>query len=116
EAAEGTDCHGARGRDCEWNGGRKERAAMNDWLASFGPIASVAASALVSALWEGAVLAGLTWAALRAFPRLSAAARSMVWLGVFALLIGLQVLPLVLPGNQGRVAVPDASVSYGLHL
>jgi beta-lactamase regulating signal transducer with metallopeptidase domain len=89
---------------------------MNDWLASFGPIASVAASALVSALWEGAVLAGLTWAALRAFPRLSAAARSMVWLGVFALLIGLQVLPLVLPGNQGGVAVPDASVSYGLHL
>jgi Zn-dependent protease with chaperone function len=70
---------------------------MSDLLASLSfdlvQVASVAASALVSALWEGTVLAGLTWIALRAFPRLSAAARSMVWLGVFALLIGLQVVP-----------------------
>jgi beta-lactamase regulating signal transducer with metallopeptidase domain len=82
---------------------------MNDWLASLGPIASIAASALVSALWEGAVLAGLTWATLRAFPRLSAAARSMVWLGVFALLIGLQVFPLVARSDETEaVSVPAA--------
>jgi beta-lactamase regulating signal transducer with metallopeptidase domain len=68
---------------------------MNDWFASFGSIAPVVASALVSALWQGTVLAGLAWVVLRAFPRLSAAARSTVWLGVFVLLIGLQVSPLV---------------------
>jgi beta-lactamase regulating signal transducer with metallopeptidase domain len=72
------------------------------------PVASVAASALVSALWEGAVLAGLAWACLKAFPRLSAAARSMVWLGVFALLVGLQVL-------AGR-ATPASPVPHEMHL
>lgn len=68
---------------------------MNDWIASLGSIAPVVASALVSALWQGTVLAGLAWVVLRAFPRLSAAARSTVWLGIFVLLIGLQVSPLV---------------------
>jgi beta-lactamase regulating signal transducer with metallopeptidase domain len=87
---------------------------MSELLASFGAnlgsAASVAASALVSALWEGVALAGLVWLALRAFPRLSAAARSMVWLGVFALLIGLQMVALA-----GR-ATSDTPVAYGLHL
>ena len=91
---------------------------MNDLLASvqfdLGPVASVAASALVSALWEGAVLAGLTWAALRAFPRLSAAARSMVWLGVFALLIGLQVVPFI--GKSAADAVEMPAATPQLHL
>ena len=81
---------------------------MSDWLTALGPAASVAASTLISALWEGAALAALAWIALRAFPRLSAAARSTVWLGVFALLIGLQVLP-------GR-RTPDAPMTYGRHL
>jgi beta-lactamase regulating signal transducer with metallopeptidase domain len=90
---------------------------MNDWLASLGPVASVAASALVSALWEGAALAGLVWAVLRGFPRLSAAARSMVWLGVFALLIGLQILPLVARSAEAvtaPVAHLDARWGYAV--
>jgi beta-lactamase regulating signal transducer with metallopeptidase domain len=84
---------------------------MNDWLTALGP---VAASALVSALWEGAVLAGLTWAVLRAFPRLSAAARSTVWLGVFALLIGLQVAPLIArPADAVAAPVAHLDVRWG---
>src|SRR6202789_3081433 len=87
---------------------------MNDWLVSLGPIAAVAASALVSALWEGVALAGLTWAVLRAFPRLSAAARSTVWLGVFALLIGLQVAPLIArPADAVAAPVAHLDVRWG---
>lgn len=67
---------------------------MNELLASVGPLASAVSMALVSAVWQGALLAGLVWAVLRMVPKLSAAARSVVWLSVFALLIGLHFTPL----------------------
>lgn len=67
---------------------------MNGLLASVGPEASAISIALVSAIWQGALLAGLVWVALRMVPRLSAAARSVIWLSVFALLIGLHFTPL----------------------
>ncbi len=89
---------------------------MNELFASLNPIASMAASALISALWEGLALAGLVWLVLRAFPRLSAAARGMVWLGVFALLIGLQVLPLALPGVQAGGDPYGSAASYKVHV
>jgi hypothetical protein len=76
---------------------------MNELLASVGPLASAVSGALVSAIWQGALLAGLVWAALRMVPKLSAAARSVVWLSVFALLIGLHFTPLA---DESAVHLP----------
>ena len=61
------------------------------------PTVSFLSAALVSrhlsAIWEGAVLAACVALCLRLLPRLSATARSVVWMNVFLLLALLQVLP-----------------------
>ena len=55
-----------------------------------------AASALFSAIWQGAVLAACVMAlACRLLPSLSAAARSVIWLNVFVLLILLHFVPAI---------------------
>ena len=59
---------------------------------------AAAVSGLIAAVWEGAVLAAGVALVLRLVPRLSAAARSAIWLNAFALLVLLNVLPL-LHGN-----------------
>jgi beta-lactamase regulating signal transducer with metallopeptidase domain len=56
-------------------------------------VAASAVSTLFSAVWEGIVLAGCVVICLRMFPALSSAARSVVWMNVFALLVLLQVIP-----------------------
>ena len=66
-------------------------------------LAALAVSSLVSAVWEGALLAGCVYLCLRLFPGLSAAARSVVWLHVFALLVLLQFVPAL--GSHGAAAV-----------
>jgi beta-lactamase regulating signal transducer with metallopeptidase domain len=53
-----------------------------------------AVSVLISAIWEGAVLVACVALCLRLLPGLSAAARSIVWMNVFLLLVLLQLLPL----------------------
>jgi beta-lactamase regulating signal transducer with metallopeptidase domain len=68
-------------------------------------VAAMAASTLFSAVWEGTVLAACVFVCLRIFPNLSAAARSVIWMNVFALLVLLQVLPFI--------GVHAASVSTG---
>lgn len=67
-------------------------------------VSAEAVSALISAIWEGAVLASCVALCLRLLPGLSAAARSIVWMNVFLLLILLQVpsLPTV-HGSTGGV-------------
>jgi beta-lactamase regulating signal transducer with metallopeptidase domain len=55
--------------------------------------AALAASTLFSAVWEGTVLAVCVVLWLRLLPGLSAAARSVVWMNVFLLLVLLQVIP-----------------------
>jgi beta-lactamase regulating signal transducer with metallopeptidase domain len=57
------------------------------------PAAAMAASSLLSAVWEGAVLALCVVLCLRLLPSLSAAARSVVWMNVFLLLVSLQFVP-----------------------
>lgn len=61
------------------------------------PTISFLSAALVSlqlsAIWEGAVLAACVALCLRLLPRLSATARSVVWMNVFLLLALLQILP-----------------------
>lgn len=68
---------------------------MNALMAPFSVFSATAAGALVSAVWQGVLLVVLVALVLRAFPALSAAARSLVWLTVFVLLALLHVAPLV---------------------
>jgi beta-lactamase regulating signal transducer with metallopeptidase domain len=74
----------------------------------FAHLAALASSHLFSAAWEGMVLAGCVFVCLRMFPGLSAAARSVVWLNVFLLLVLLNALPSsdghILAGSVGRSA------------
>src|ERR1700740_3724942 len=71
-------------------------------------MAAIAASTLISAIWEGAILAGCVYVCLRMFPGLSAAARSVVWMNVFLMLVLLHVLPLLrehgISGSIGHAA------------
>jgi beta-lactamase regulating signal transducer with metallopeptidase domain len=57
--------------------------------------AAMAATTLLSAIWQGAVLAACVFICLRLFPGLSAAARSVVWMNVFVLLVLLHLVPFV---------------------
>jgi BlaR1 peptidase M56 len=66
---------------------------MNEILGSLSFVSAGAASALLSAIWQGAVLAVGVHLYLRMLPRLSAAARSVVWLNVFVLLVLLHFVP-----------------------
>ena len=61
-----------------------------------------AAGALLAAVWEGALLAGLVWLVLRLLPGLSAAARSVVWLNVFILMALLHLVPLFTGSSRGH--------------
>jgi BlaR1 peptidase M56 len=56
-------------------------------------VAASAVSSMLSAVWEGAVLTGCVMICLRLFPGLSAAARSVIWMNVFLLLVLLQAVP-----------------------
>jgi beta-lactamase regulating signal transducer with metallopeptidase domain len=53
------------------------------------------AGALFSAVWEGSLLAACVLLCLTMLPRLSSAARSVLWINVFSLLVLLQFLPLI---------------------
>lgn len=85
---------------------------MNEVVHSLQSLSAGAAGALFSAIWEGAVLAVAVALWLRLFPRLSAAARSVVWLNVFVLLVLLHFVPLF----AGRPAVPASSHLRAIHL
>ena len=57
------------------------------------PVSAAAVGALVSAIWQGTVLATMVFLCLRLMPGLSATARSAIWLNVFALLVLLHIFP-----------------------
>jgi beta-lactamase regulating signal transducer with metallopeptidase domain len=67
--------------------------------------APTAASSLLSAVWEGAVLAACVVLCLRLLPRLSAAARSIVWMNVFLLLVLLQFVPYL----EARISIASSA-------
>jgi beta-lactamase regulating signal transducer with metallopeptidase domain len=75
-------------------------------------LSASASSALFSAIWQGAVLAACVLVCLRLLPGLSAAARSLIWLNVFFLLILLHFVPMFAlyrinagPGNPSPIAL-----------
>jgi hypothetical protein len=63
--------------------------------------AAIAVGNLVSAVWEGAILAAGVALCLRLLPRLSAAARSAVWMNAFVLLVLLHGMPAIRGGAIG---------------
>lgn len=65
---------------------------------------SAAVSGLFSAIWEGSILALCAAVCLRLMPRLSAAARSIVWLNVFLLLVLLHVVPSIREGIGAEIS------------
>jgi Zn-dependent protease with chaperone function len=85
---------------------------MNETLHGVSYVSAGAASALFSAIWEGAVLAVAVGLCLRLIPRLSSAARSVVWLNVFVLLVLLHFVP-ALAGGAADGAIGEVR---GIHL
>ena len=91
---------------------------MNEILHSLSFASASAAGALFSAIWEGAVLALAVYACLRLLPGLSAAARSVVWLNVFVLLVLLHFVP-AFAGHStdptgGRIAAIHLDLRWSL--
>lgn len=76
-------------------------------------LSTAATAALVSAIWEGALLAAVVLLVLRLIPGLSASARSVIWLNVFVLLALLHVVPLF-AGSANAPA--QALAAHSVHL
>lgn len=95
---------------------------MNEILQFLSYLSADASGALFSAIWEGAVLALGVYLCLRLLPGLSAAARSVIWLNVFVLLVLLHFVPAFAgrPAGLGSGRVPaihlDLRWSLGLAL
>ncbi|MFP5237326.1 MAG: M56 family metallopeptidase [Acidobacteriota bacterium] len=77
---------------------------MNELSALMMQLSATATGALVSAIWQGTLLAALVLIAVRLFPGLSAAARSIIWLNVFLLVAVLHLVPLAM---QASAAAAD---------
>lgn len=85
---------------------------MNEILHSVSFLSAGAAGALFSAIWEGALLAACVYLGLRLLPGLSAAARSVVWLNVFILLVLMHFVPAI----AGRSGAPGTNHISAVHL
>src|ERR1039458_10077885 len=81
---------------------------MNSIVDGISLLSATATGSLCSAIWEGAVLALCVSLCLHFLPRLSAAARSTVWLNLFVLLALLHFLPAITEGHH-TAAAPHAS-------
>lgn len=66
---------------------------MTEWMHLFTALSACATGALVSAMWQGAILTVAVALCLRLFPGLTAAARSVIWMNVFVLLAMLHFVP-----------------------
>lgn len=73
---------------------------MNEFLALMTQLSATATGALISAIWQGTLLAALVLIAVRLFPGLSAAARSIIWLNVFLLVAVLHLVPLAVHSSS----------------
>jgi beta-lactamase regulating signal transducer with metallopeptidase domain len=85
---------------------------MNELFHSLSFVSAGASSALLSAVWQGAVLCTGVAICLRLLPGLSAAARSVVWFNVFVLVLLLHMVP----AFTARVPVFSGSHVPAIHL
>ena len=77
------------------------------------PIADAAlaiAGAFFSSLWEGALIVGAVWLALRCFPSLGAATRYAIWLFALASLV---LVPVLTVGLSERASQPASDAAVG---
>jgi hypothetical protein len=56
-------------------------------------VSAAAGNALAASVWQGTILAACVWLCLRLLPAVSAAARSLVWMGVFGVVLALHFGP-----------------------
>jgi beta-lactamase regulating signal transducer with metallopeptidase domain len=61
----------------------------HSWIAVAAEFSRAASGGLVTAIWQGVLLAGLAAVALHLLPRTPAAARFAIWFGVFSLIVAL---------------------------
>ena len=78
-------------------------------------LSAAAAGALFAAVWQGAVLVACVAICLRWLPGLTAAARSTIWLNVFALLVLLHLLPAVLSPWASAGAIQGSPVRLNVN-
>jgi beta-lactamase regulating signal transducer with metallopeptidase domain len=84
--------------------------AMNQLILHAFNLSATATGALVSAIWQGALLAAVVFLVLRILPGLSAAARSVIWLNVFILLALLHILPVFTAGRTALTSTASHAV------
>lgn len=88
---------------------------MTEFFHLFSQLSAAATGALVSAVWQGVLVAAFVGLCLRFIPALSAAARSIIWLNVFILLALLHLLPFAL-GNAATPHVAAHGITHGITL
>jgi beta-lactamase regulating signal transducer with metallopeptidase domain len=83
---------------------------MNELVLHAVNLSATATGALVSAIWQGALLAAIVFLVLRMLPGLSSAARSVIWLNVFILLALLHILPVFVGGHEAMTVAANHAV------
>ncbi|RXH55172.1 M56 family metallopeptidase [Granulicella sibirica] len=76
-------------------------------MTTLGLFSAVASGSLLSAVWQGILLAGCVALCLRLVPGISAAARSVIWTAVLVLAVCLHFVPLF--------AAPDSTTHASVH-
>ena len=77
----------------------------------------VAASAFVSGIWQGIVLAAGVWLSLRLVPKTTAATRFLIWSAVFVVLALLPLLHTVTPGAAAALSGhPAGALVHAVHV
>ncbi|MBC5823551.1 MAG: hypothetical protein GIW99_05645 [Candidatus Eremiobacteraeota bacterium] len=74
-------------------------------------------AALFDSIWEGALIAGLAWLALRCLSQLSAASRYAIWLSTLVALFAIPVLTTLVSGQVAppKVALTALALSQPIH-
>jgi beta-lactamase regulating signal transducer with metallopeptidase domain len=86
----------------------------DSFLAAAPAISQTAGTVLVTAIWQGAVVATCLTICLKLTDRISAALRFGVWTAGFVAVVGLPFLPLLFHFAARFVSGSDASLSFGL--
>jgi TonB family protein len=74
-------------------------------------VALAIAAAFIDSLWQGALIAGAAWIALRCFPRLGASTRYAIWLCTLLALVLTPLLTVASGGHGFSSATPAAVTS-----
>ena len=70
-------------------------------------IAQIASTALISSIWQGAILAAMVWLCLKLAPRTSASVRFNIWSAVFTATALLPLLSIVTGHASTASAAPS---------